>query len=95
MNKTKTLSKLALVRAVISPSDILSKKSQKFILGGYGDEYGYGESSTIYCRCGNIDGWHSGIWPSSEKTIESALTEGYKDCKPYAVTCSTDKDYLQ
>jgi len=42
MNKTKTLSKLALVRAVISPSDILTKKSQKFILGGYDDGYSDG-----------------------------------------------------
>ena len=37
MNK---LNKLTLVRAMIPQSDILSKKSQKYILGGYGSIFG-------------------------------------------------------
>jgi len=86
MNKTKTLSKLALVRTMISPSDILSKKTQKFILGGY-DDVGYGGSSLCnegpcnnpdnqryICECPNGPGLYTSCFSSETKAKESGET---------------------
>ena len=65
MNNSKTLSKLTLVRTLISPSDILTKKSQKYILGG--------RHVAIACRCGHCDDWKSDIFGSNFSGIYGAL----------------------